>query len=498
MSTFLYQIVLIPLVASPITYLAGRKLAHKTGWVAFTFLLYTTALAFLALFSIRDGMALVETYGWAQELGLSIGLRADGLSLPFVLTICILSAAISIYSIPYMKHRVGSSSREYGAYFALYLLYSAGMLGAILSTNLVEFYLFYELMLIPSYFLIAQWGYGERERIALMYFLWTHIGALALLVGIASTYTFTHSFDIYAIPSIIAGEQVSLEFLKWVSLAMFLGFFTKMAVFGLHIWLPHAHAEAPTPISALLSPAMIGIGGYATVRITFTFFPDVFEALSVYLAFWALVTIIYGGMMALAQDDIKRLLAYSSISQMGYILFGISSQNALGMSGSMFHYVSHGLGKGLLFMVAGAIILQTNGLRSIKKMGGLASKMPITTLSAIIGFMTIMGAPPLSGFQSKWMLFTGVFQNALEHGSLTSLLMALLGMAATSLTVGYGIWTIKRVFFGQRLENLENVKEAPLTITLPLLALTLITVFLGIYPEVITNLLVPTLRSFIP
>ncbi|MEM2904355.1 MAG: NADH-quinone oxidoreductase subunit M, partial [Candidatus Bathyarchaeia archaeon] len=387
---------------------------------------------------------------------------------------------------------------EYGSYFALYVLYAAGMLGTVLSTNLVEFYLFYELMLIPSYFLIAQWGYGERERIAFMYFLWTHVGALALLLGILTTYAAAGSFDIYAIPGLLAAGSQSFDLLRWISIAMFLGFFVKMACFGLHVWLPHAHAEAPTPISALLSPAMIGIGGYATVRITLMLFPTVFQALSIALSVWALLTMFYGGFMALTQDDIKRLLAYSSISQMGYILFGVASTSLLGVSGSMFHYVSHGTGKGILFLAAGAIMLQTEGLRSIRKMGGLASKMPVTATAALIGFLAIMGTPPLNGFQSEWMLFGGALMEAVRQQSVLRLVIASLGVASSALTAGYGLWTIRRVFFGPRPEELEHVKEAGPLVTAPLVTLIVVTVALGVYPGVIVDALTSTVRNILP
>ncbi|MBS7609002.1 NADH-quinone oxidoreductase subunit M [Candidatus Bathyarchaeota archaeon] len=503
MAGILLQIVIVPIFSSIAVFLSAKKIGEKTGWIAFASLFYALALA-LALsagLSAEDGVY-TEEYSWVPAFRLSFGLRLDGLSLPFVMTIGILSTLIALYSIPYMKHRIGEASHEYGTYFALYLLYAAGMQGAVLSTNLIEFYLFYELMLIPSYFLIAQWGYGNRERIAFMYFIWTHVGALSLLAGIISTHVLTlpaGSFDIYEIQTILQMKQYPSEVIRWISIAMFLGFFVKMAVFGLHIWLPHAHAEAPTPISALLSPAMIGIGGYGMVRIPMSLFPEVFGVLGPLLSIWAVVTMIYGGMMALAQDDLKRLLAYSSISQMGYILFGITSLRLLGISGSMFHYVSHGIGKGILFMVAGAIMLQTEGLRSIKKLGGLASKMPITSTAAIIGFLTIMGIPPLSGFQSEWMLFMGVFQE-ITHNSHSSvrLLIAYVGILSTVLTASYGLWTIRRVFFGKRPDHLEGVKEASPLVIAPLLILIALSIVFGIFPSLITDFLLEAMKSIVP
>ncbi len=495
LDSILLQIVLVPVVASVVIYVLSKRFAHRIGWAAFAAVFYTTLLSLVVATRVTGGEPLVEVYDWAPSMSLCFGLRADGLSLPLVLTINILSATISVYSIPYMKEKIGGKRKEYGVYYALYLLYTAGMVGAVLATNLIEFFLFYEFMLIPSYFLIVQWGYGARERIAFMYFIWTHLGALALLAGILSTYGIVGSLDIYEIPMLLKQANPSFESTVGISVLMLIGFFVKMAVFGLHVWLPHAHAEAPTPISALLSPAMIGIGGYATVRITLMFFPAVFEAFGTILSVWALATIIYGGMMALAQDDLKRLLAYSSISQMGYMLLGISSHSVLGVSGSMFHYVSHATCKGLLFMAAGSIILQAGGLRSIKVLGGLASKMPITTMAALIGFLGIMGIPPLNGFQSEWMLFSGVFQEAITSGSVSRLITAYTGIIATILTACYSLWTIRRVFFGKRPDYLEHVQEAPREVTVPLLVLSIATVLLGVFPTIISRILLPTVAT---
>lgn len=335
------QILLVPFVFVFITYAAGLRWGPKAGWLSFVALAYST---FLTLFAGWQG-GVQEFYDW-RPIGL-FGLNADGLSVPILFTIALLCTLMSVYSIPYMQHIIGDDKKQFGLYYALLLLYSVGMMGAVLATNLIEFYLFFELMLIPSYFLIAKWGYGDRDRISFMYFMWTHIGALAFLAGILSIGYLSGTFDLQKI--VMANLPAGLR--MWIVVLMVAGLLVKMAAFGLHIWLPHAHAEAPTPISALLSPAMIGIGGYAIVRIVMTVLPGAFFGISTALSIWAVITMFYGGAMALVQDDIKRLLAYSSISQMGYILLGISSFQILGVSGSMFQYVTHGLGKGILFMI---------------------------------------------------------------------------------------------------------------------------------------------------
>jgi NADH-quinone oxidoreductase subunit M len=258
-----------------------------------------------------------------------------------------------------------------------------------------------------------------------------------------------------------------------------------MAVFGLHVWLPYAHAEAPTPISALLSPAMIGIGAYAAVRLVIIPMPEVFSHFKLMFSLWALLTMVYGGLMALAQDDIKKLLAYSSVSQMGYIFLGLSSATSIGLTGAIFHYVSHGISKGILFAIAGILIVQT-GTRSIKELGGLIGRMPLTGALCIIGFFGISGIPPTIGFMSKWVIFLGLFTGALEY-SVEMIAVAVLSILMTVITLGYSLWTIWRIFFGPLPEHLKEVKEAPPIMTVPPLVLALASLILGIFPGLVTD-----------
>jgi len=480
----LFQILLVPLAFVFITYFAGLRLGRRAGWLAFISLSYSTLVTLL----VAVGGGAVEYYEW-QPIGL-FGFKADGLSIPILFTISLLCALISLYSMPYMAHTIGEDKSQFGLYYSLLLLYSIGMMGSVLATDLIEFYLFFELMLIPSYFLIAKWGSGDRDRISFMYFIWTHIGALAFLAGILSVGYFSGTFDLQSITSSSIPENVRLL----IVCLMTIGLLVKMASFGLHIWLPHAHAEAPTPISALLSPAMIGIGGYAIVRIVMTILPSAVLEISTILALWAVVTMLYGGAMALVQDDIKRLLAYSSISQMGYVLLGIASVQALGVSGAMFQYVTHGLGKGILFMVAGAIMLQANGLRSIGKMGGLAAKMPITATAALIGFLTIMGIPPTTGFVSEFLIFAGSFNEALQLSSILRIALSFLAVVSTAVTAGYSLWAVRRIFFGPLPSELSEVKEVPWTMQAPMLILCAISIILGIFPDLVERLLLPAVK----
>ena len=479
--------VCFPLVIVPVVWFLSRRFGARVGWLA------AVPLAISTLAAILSGWlgTVFEAFQW-EPIGF-FGFRADGLSIPILFTVSLLCTVIAVYSMPYMTHRLGKESREYGLYFALYLLYSTGMIGAVLATNLIEFYIFFELMLIPSYFLIARWGYGDRDRISFMYFMWTHVGALALLAGILTLWAVTGTFDLSALSSAV----IPTPYRFWITMMILAGLLVKMAAFGVHVWLPQTHAEAPTPISALLSPAMIGIGGYAMVRILMTISPELIGAVSFQLSIWALITMVYGALMALVQDDIKRLLAYSSISQMGYILLGIASVQIDGVSGSMLHYLSHGMGKGILFMVAGIIIAQCHGTRSISKLGGLARKMPVTASAALIGFLTILGVPPTSGFISEFLIFFGLINSAMNPVTLLKVVVAIGAVVSTALTAGYTLWTMKRVFFGPVPAEMAEVHEAPLTMTVPLIILAATAILVGIFPDSVIGGLLAQISNMI-
>src|SRR5467141_431684 len=406
MTFLLIGAIIVPLLAIPILYALAGRLREKTGFVSFALLLIPlVTILYAALQGTGSNQGTYqELYSWSP-IG-NFGFRVDNLSLPILFIISLLTSLVSLFSVPYMRQRIGDDPGSYGLYYSLYALYSLGMIGTVLATNLIEFYLFFEIMLVPSFFLIAEWGYGEKERISLTYFIWTHVGALVLLVGILVTAFLTGATDMDVIVNNLANPSTvpSLVRLGVVG-AMCFGLFVKIAQFGLHAWLPSAYAEAPTPISALLSAAMTGIGGYAIVRIVMTIYPSGFQALSALFAGWALVTMFYGSAMALVQDDVKKLLAYSSMSQMGYILFGLATFTSFGISGSMFQYISNATAKGILFIAVGAIILQIRGERSMSKMGGLAGKMPITASAAFIGSLALMGFPSTNGFFSEFLLF---------------------------------------------------------------------------------------------
>jgi len=509
----LLQAVFIPLLLSPVAYIIGRKMGPTPAmWFTFAILLYTTILVIQAALNGTTE----EHYPWTEMFG-EFGFLLDGLASPFAIMIYVLSTILALYSKPYMIHKfyeqfeeeqkhiqstggqsavVESTSltnyvnAKSGLYFALYLVFAMGMLGTVLATNLIEFYIFFEVMLIPGFFLVAIWGDGPRRKIGLMFLFWTHSGAVVLLLGFLMIGLTIGSFDFADIQESAIPEDIVM--LSAIAIAIGLG--VKLAVFMFHIWLPYVHGSAPTPISALLSPAMIGIGAYGIFRLIVEFLPSTFAELSIWFHIWGLVTMIYGGAMALMQDDLKRLLAYSSISQMGYILFGIGSMSALGLAGAEMMYVTHALGKGILFMMAGIIIVKV-GTRSITKLGGLAGKMPITAVCAVIGALTIMGVPPTSGFMGEWILFYGALETAIEEGSTVRAVTFGLGLIATALTMSYILWMLKRVFFGKTPEHLENVKEGSWYMTAPMMVLAGFTIVVGIYPDIFLKTIIPYMQG---
>lgn len=519
-SYFLLAATFIPLLVAPIAYGIGRKAGvNAATWFTFGALAVSTGLLAAPALGIYNGSQPVytESYVWGQ-FG-NFGLRLDGLSLPFALIIYILCTVLALYSKPYMVHKVsedlpghkvhgsgspangeGSNSHgnagsglqlatlesdqrvknQMGLYFSLYLTFSMGMLGTVLATNLIEFYVFFELMLVPSFFLVAFYGYGARRRIALMFFFWTHVGAVVLLLGLLAMGFFAGGFDFDTVKANAA--NIPTQWLSLIVFALVVGLGVKLAAFLLHIWLPYAHAEAPTPVSALLSPAMIGIGAYGLLRLWMELLTGSYEQYSIYISVWGLSTMVYGGAMALMQDDIKKVLAYSSISQMGYILFGLGSESILGITGGTLMYVTHGLGKAILFMMAGSIILQT-GTRSMAKLGGLAGKMPYTAVLAMIGALTIIGIPPTSGFMGEWILFNGVLQTAAADMDPLRTTMFALGILATVLTSAYILWMFKRIFFGKIPEELTQVKDSNRYITATMGVFAALTLIIGVYPD---------------
>lgn len=523
-SFYLMVATFMPLILSPVVYFLGkRKGINITTWLTFGILAISTILVIIPSIGLGSGGTYQEIFDWSQ-LG-HFGLKLDGLSIPFAITIYLLSTIIVLYSKPYMirkiliqfdqvRNSLGSKTHfddieneSYSAkdgkslstlvltsdqktflneqlalYYTLYLVFAMGMLGTVLATNLFEFYVFFELMLVPSFLLIAFFGYGNRKRTSIMFFFWAHVGAVVMLLGLMAMGFLSGGFDYDTVKANVS--QIPSAWIAVIVAALIIGFGVKLAAFLVHVWLPDSYTDAPTPITVLISSAMTGIGAYGLIRIWIELLsgPGNYTDYSIYINIWGLATMIYGGAMALMQKDIKRVLAYSSISSMGYLLFGIGSESVLGISGAIFMFVTHALGKGILFMMAGSIILQT-GTRNMDKLGGLGGKMPYTAVFAMIGGLTIIGVPITSGFMSEWVLFNGALQNAVVDWSSLKAISFALAITATILTSAYILWMYKRIFYGVVPETLKNVRDSSMYILVTMGILASLTLVLGLYPD---------------
>lgn len=521
-SYYLMVATFMPLILSPVVYFLGkRKGINITTCLTFGILAISTTLVIIPSIDLGSGGSYQEVFDWSQ-LG-HFGLKLDGLSIPFAISIYLLSTIVVIYSKPYMIRKIllqyeqvknssdleindaeselysfkdGKSlsslllsteqksylNSQMGLYYSLYLVFAVGMLGTVLATNLFEFYVFFELMLVPAFFLIAFFGYGKRKRTSLMFFFWAHVGAVILLLGLMAMGFLTGGFDYDTVKA--NASQIPHAWIAVIVAALVIGFGIKLGAFLVHVWLPDTYTDAPTPISVLISSVMTGIGAYGLIRIWIELLsgPGNYTDYSIYVSLWGVATMIYGGAMSLMQKDIKRVLAYSSISSMGYLLFGIGSESVLGISGAIFMYVTHALGKGLLFMMAGSIILQT-GTRNMDKLGGLGGKMPYTAVFAMIGGLTIIGVPITSGFMSEWVLFNGALQNAVVDWSTLEAISFALAITTTILTSAYILWMYKRIFYGITPETLKNVRDSSKYVLITMGILASLTLILGVYPD---------------
>lgn len=478
-----------------VSYVLAPKVGKRVGWIAFASLVFSTLVLLTGsqqLFS--GGPSLSETYAWAPSAGLTFGFLADGLSFPIAILVNVVLAATAVYSMPYMAKRVASiygqdRPSSYGLYYLNFLLVSAGLVGIVFSTNLIEIYLFLEMVLIPTFVIISLFGYVQKERVAIIYIIWNQLGAFIFLAGIALFYVASGTFDLT--PASLAAAQAS-SYATWIVGLVLLGWLVKMAIFGLHMWLPITEAEPPTSFAPTMA-VVSGIGTYVIARVLYYGMPSAFQPYSLPLMAWAVLTMFYGGAVTVAQNDVKYIFAWSTMSQNAYSILGIASMSALGVAGGAFYFASHILGKFVMFAVAGILLTQT-GLRDVKQMGGLAGKMPLTASLFVLGALILSAVPPTSGFQAEWIMFAGIFAQGVQSSSY--LAVAVLGIIATLLTVAYTFWPIKRIFFGNLATGMDGVKDAPLMMTLPLLAVVVVSILVGIYPDLVSKFLLGFANSF--
>jgi multicomponent Na+:H+ antiporter subunit D len=458
--------VVLPLVVAGILPLVGklsrRVLPDLLANATMLFLLVYGAVAGRALIA---GGPILQQSPWLGE-AVNIRLALDGFSLFMLLAISLVGFAASLFSIDYMEH--------YGAkgnYYALYLVMIAGMNGLVLSTDLFGVYIFLEVAAVASYALVA-YGLGRDELEAAFKYLMLSVVASAFVVAaVAVIFGMTGSLDFAAVAAAL--KELNAGAVVGVAAAFFiLGFGLKAALVPFHAWLPDAHPSAPAPISAVLSGLLIKVSGvYALTRIFFGVF-GLTPALSGTLMILGTVSMVVAAFLALGQKDMKRMLAYSSISQVGYVVLGLGIGTPLGIAGGLFHLFNHALAKGLLFLTSGSV-QQATGTRDMDDMGGLAKRMPVTAVTNLVGSLSIAGVPPLNGFWSKLLIIVALVQAG--HP-----VFAVIAVLASVLTLWYYLLLQRKTFFGKLNEKWAAVKEAPFWMTAATVLLALLCVGIGI------------------
>ena len=459
-------------VALPLVVAGVLPLVGKVSRRVVPDLLANAALLALAVTAVVGGRPLIgngpvlQQIAWLGE-SVNIRLALDGFSLFMLLAVSVVGLCVGLFSIDYMEH--------YGAkanYYALLLVMVAGMNGLVLATDLFNVYIFLEVAAVASYALVAYGrGYDELEA-AFKYLMLSVVASAAIVVAIAVLFGITGSLSFAGVARGL--RDVSAGPVVGVAAALFiLGFGLKAALVPFHAWLPDAHPSAPAPISAVLSGLLIKVSGvYALTRV-FLNVLGLTPALSTVLMFLGTVSMVAAAFLALGQKDIKRMLAYSSISQVGYVVLGIGIGTPLGIAGGLFHLFNHALAKGLLFLTSGSI-QQSTGTRDLDEMGGLAKRMPWTAATNLVGSLSIAGVPPLNGFWSKLIIIIALVQAG--HP-----VFAVIAVLATVLTLWYYLIIQRKAFFGTLNARWAAVREAPFWMTAATVVLATLCVAIGVF-----------------
>jgi NADH-quinone oxidoreductase subunit M len=470
--------IFLPIAGAALIALLPRAEEQRAKWVAACFsalVLAIVAVFFVAYDRDEAGYQFVNSTTWFSsdlsnfELKYAVGL--DGLSLPLIL----LTAFLGLVSV-LISWRIELRPREY---FAWLLVLETSLLGVFSALDLVLFFIFWEIELIPMYFLISIWGSGNRVYSAWKYVLYTFFGSAFMLVGILTLGFTAETFDIRELAEIGPIEDAIIP--AWAIFTLvILAFLIKLPIVPFHTWLPDAHTDAPTAVSVILAGVLLKMGGYGILRLSFSIMPDVAEDASVWLAVIAAVSILYGAVMTLIQTDLKRLIAYSSVSHMGYVLLGASALGTLGLTGASMQMLTHGLITGMLFVLVGMVYDRAH-TRQIGDLSGLAHRMPFITVMMVLAGLASLGLPALAGFVSEVTVFLGTFE---KHEGLT--IAAVVGIVFAA---GYILWTIQRVFWGAPDPKWESLPDATAWWERgPLLAMGAAVLVIGIYPAFMMDL----------
>jgi NADH-quinone oxidoreductase subunit M len=450
----------------------------------------------------------VEKLSWIHasfpligNLNINYFMGIDGVSVPMIL----LTALISFVAI-FPSFNINKAVK---GYFAMYLLLDLGMMGVFCALDFFLFYIFWELMLLPMYFLIGIWGGPRKEYAAIKFFIYTLIGSVFMLLVMIGLYQSTGTFNIiemmnpevFKAGSIFGGTATTIRYVAFMGL--FIGFAIKVPIFPFHTWLPDAHVEAPTPISVILAGVLLKMGAYGMIRIAFPIFPDAFGYFQTLIAWIGMVSIVYGALCALGQHkvgkrDFKKLIAYSSVSHMGLVILGLASMRPEGVVGAIFQMFNHGVITAMLFMIVGVIYDRAH-TRGLDDFGGLAKKMPVYTGVMAIAFFAAIGLPGLSGFVSEVLVFLGAFRSF-------PILTVVSGLSII-LGAGYMLWALQKIFFGDlpdkwkgpwdpthKKYKTDDINTRELVALIPL---AVVVIFLGIYPMPVLNLITGSVNHFI-
>ncbi len=473
-------LIFTPIVGAIVVYLAGfagERISKALTIIISAWTIALTLFIFLIFNGAATGFQLVENYNWAPAFGLTYTVGIDGISLPLL----IISSFLTTLSAAGSWEQIKTKVKEYNA---LLLLFEGAIIGVFTSLNLIAFYVFWELVLIPMFFFIGVWG-GPRKKYAAMKFLiMTHVGSILILLSFISLYVLStpHTFDFAA----LVNSKLPLAVQILISVGFFIGFGVKLPIVPFHTWLPDAHVEAPAPISVLLAGLLLKMGGYGFIRMNLFLFPEASKFLMPVFIGFGLLTMFYGAIVAMVQQDFKRMVAFTSINHMGYVLLGAFTLTTPGISGAVFQMFNHANAIGALFLMSG-VIHEHMGTRNIKELPGLASAMPKTAFLLIMASLGAMGFPGFSNFISEYtVLLAGISVNALYA----------VAVLVPGITAGYFVWMLRRVLFTAQTKEIGS-REAPAYVLITLGAFLVPLLILGFYPAPMLSNIIPTVQ-FMP